>query len=261
MPASQRTDVPLEREVRYCIDIGNSRVKTAAFLPSGELLERQYFESHAWEQINTHLTNLQAKNIIYSSVADEPPSDWIQHQIAQQRRLWALDGSKALPFRSQYSSMHTLGKDRIAAIAGAIFLYGAKNCLIVDAGTCATMDVLSDQGIFIGGNISPGMQMRLRAMHDYTARLPLVAPQSLMQKVLGNNTETALRLGGQGGLAYEIEGLYQRLVAEYPQLNVILTGGDATQISSHLTLPHVVEPSLVLHGLFKIMSFYADQTV
>lgn len=225
------------------------------------MLAQQYFEHHAWKEINTHLTNLQAKNIIYSSVANEPPSAWIGQQLAQQRRLWTLDGNGPLPFRSQYSSMHTLGKDRIAAIAGAVFLYGAKNCLIVDAGTCATMDLLSDRGLFVGGNISPGLQMRLRAMHDYTARLPLVAPQNLGDRLLGNDTEAALRVGGQGGLAYEIEGLYRRLVAEYPELNVILTGGDAAQISSHLVLPHIVEPSLVLHGLFKIMSFYADQTV
>lgn len=251
----------MKQEVHYCIDIGNSRIKTAAFSASGELLAQQYFENYAWEEINTHLTNLQAKNIIYSSVANEPPNTWLGHQLAQQRRIWALDGNNLLPFRSQYSSMHTLGKDRIAAIAGAMFLYGAKNCLIVDAGTCITMDLLSDQGLFVGGNISPGLQMRLRAMHDYTARLPLVAPQHLGQMLLGNNTEAALRMGGQGGLAYEIEGLYQRLVAEYPQLNVILTGGDADQISSHLVLEHVVEPSLVLHGLFKIMLFYADQTV
>lgn len=259
MPESSTQKIP--KEVHYCIDIGNSRIKTAAFLPNGEILEQQHFASNAWEEISSHLTNLQAKNIIYSSVANEPPSSWISQQLGQKRRIWALDGLGKLPFRSQYETMDTLGKDRVAALAGAMLLYPAMNCLIVDAGTCVTMDILSADGVFVGGNISPGLQMRLRAMHDYTARLPLVKTQNLGTSLLGKSTESALRQGGQGGLAYEIEGLYRRLVAEYPNLNVILTGGDATKISSHLMVAHTVQPSLVLQGLFKIMSFYADQTV
>lgn len=247
--------------LHYCIDIGNSRIKTAAFLPNGEIRTQQDFSSEAWEEISAYLTNLPAKNIIYSSVANEPPSSWISQQLGLKRRIWALDGLGKLPFRSQYETMNTLGKDRVAAIAGAMFLYPAMNCLIVDAGTCVTMDLLSAEGLFVGGNISPGLQIRLRAMHDYTARLPLVKPQDLGGILLGKSTESALRQGGQGGPAYEIEGLYRRLVAEYPNLNVILTGGDAAQISSHLVVAHTVQPFLVLQGLFKIMSFYADQTV
>ncbi len=245
----------------FCIDIGNSRIKTAAFSQAGVLLHTQDFHTMAWEEISGVLTNLAAQNILYSSVANEPPSQWVSQHRAAGREVWALDGQEKLPFQSDYQSMHTLGKDRIAALAGAQAFFPATNCLVVDAGTCMTLDLLNEAGVFVGGNISPGIGMRLHSMHTYTARLPLVAQATLPTQLLGNSTEAAIRFGGQAGAAYEIEGLYHRLVAEYPNLNVILTGGDAPRLSEHLAIAHSVQPYLVLYGLYKIMLFYADQTV
>lgn len=245
---------------RYVIDIGNTRIKTGAFSERGTLLDVRYYGEDDWGAIHQQLTNLGVGKIIYSSVAKEPPAEWLQRQSLAGRQCWALDPTAQLPYQSDYLTPTTLGKDRVAALAGCRSFFPDRNCLVVDAGTCVTSDLLTAEGVFRGGNISPGLSMRLRSMHFQTARLPLVAPAKL-EGVLGNSTETAMRQGGQGGLVYELEGLYQRLVAEWSPLHVVLTGGDADRLLPYLRLPYTVKPHLVLYGLNKIMTLYAEQTV
>ncbi|MEL7163728.1 MAG: type III pantothenate kinase, partial [Bacteroidota bacterium] len=160
----------------------------------------------------------------------------------------------------QYGTMDTLGQDRIAAVAGSLASLphpapAASPSLIVDAGTCATLDLVSADGTYLGGNISPGIRMRLRAMHAFTARLPELEPDTVTGRV-GQSTTAALRHGAQLGLAYEIEGLYGRLQADFPGLQLLLTGGDAPWLAEHLSVPYVFRPHLVLRGLHLILSNY-----
>lgn len=218
------------------------------------------FTTGNWEEITRSLTNLGPGNIIYSSVANEPSVEWIAARQSENRKVWTLSGDRPLPFTSLYQTMNTIGKDRLAALAGASVLFPGEHCLIIDAGTCITIDLLTADSVYHGGNISPGLQMRLKAMHQQTARLPLVELDEL-QNDLGLTTETALRTGGQGGGVYELEGLYHRLVAKWSPLNVVLTGGDALLLAQHTLLPHNLQPNLVHYGLHKIMTLYADTTV
>lgn len=234
------------------IDIGNSRTKVGRFR-DGELYAVHSFDPDHFEQIADALTNPIPKNIIYSTVGPETAPPWIADLQARGSRVLALHTGLRLPFVNEYQTPNTLGKDRLAAVAGARSLYRGKNCLVVDAGTCITADLLTANGRYLGGTIAPGIRMRLRAMHTGTARLPLVEPGSWDGRP-GQTTESALRAGGQGGAALEIEGLLRRWEVDHPDLHCLLTGGDAPFLADMLKSRIFVHPNLVLYGLDQILN-------
>lgn len=246
------------------IDIGNSAAKAAVFC-EGEMTGRVVrFTDQEWEVADQLVTNHGVKNIIYSSVANVPPKQWIDKWESEDRLVLALSASLPLPFQSIYETMETLGHDRIAVVAGSLALATSlapatapPARLIVDAGTCATLDLVDAAGVYQGGNISPGLKMRLQAMHTFTARLPLPEPAE-PQGLVGLSTAEALRHGGQLGLVYEIEGLFRRLQITYPNLELLLTGGDGQWMAEHLSIPCRFNPYLVLLGLNQILSNYVE---
>ncbi|MTB53334.1 type III pantothenate kinase [Lewinella sp. W8] len=256
---------------QLAIDIGNTGTKAALFHFRRMIDVPFSVSGQDWSTLDEVVTNHGVKNIIYSTVANEPPLVWIDKWESEHRRVVRLHHGLPLPFGSRYRTMDTLGLDRMAAMAGAMGLRKtpapARRCppdqpgqtaqLIVDAGTCATIDLLDAEGVFVGGNISPGLHMRLRAMHEFTARLPLPSAENPVG-ILGDSTLNALRHGGQMGLVYEIEGLYERLSATYPGLELLLTGGDAAWIGSHLKIAYSHHPYLVLEGLIQILSNYVE---
>lgn len=142
------------------IDIGNTRVKYGLFL-EGRLETVGTASTLRQADIFELATNQNIENIIYSSVAAPLPPE-LEAEWSEQFYLLALDEHTALPFVNDYATPATLGKDRLAAVAGARYLYPQKNCLVVDAGTCITLDVLTADGVFLGGNISPGVQCAYR---------------------------------------------------------------------------------------------------
>lgn len=249
------------------IDIGNSRIKGAAFSAAGNLIANsaKVFEQNSWSEIYREITNHSARFLLYSTVANVPPSILLHKLQSEGRKVFSLDHTSPLPFVNNYESPQTLGKDRLAAVAGALGLGEEGSFLVVDAGTCVTMDLLTADKTYEGGIISPGVRVRLKAMHEQTARLPLVEPLKVEDDAkLGKNTVDALRLGGQAGVAYEVEGLYHQLVKQYATLKIILTGGDAELVSHHLDETAVnfkLVPNLVLLGLNKILTLYADQSI
>ena len=233
------------------------------------------FNYQQWRLADDWVTNHGVENIVYSSVANVPPQEWIDKWKEEGRTVVTLQPGRPLPFPSRYRTPATLGQDRIAAIVGAIhdtasptYLAPAASQysdtsapvrpsrLIVDAGTCLTTDVVDSTGLHLGGNISPGIEMRLRAMHEYTARLPLVNAGELAFG-LGDSTEAALRQGGSFGVVAELEGFYHRLADMHPRLDLLLTGGDAPWLADRLSIPCTYRPHLVLRGLIKILSLYA----
>jgi type III pantothenate kinase len=253
---------------QLAIDIGNTSVKAGVFLNGGLIGPVIRFTDQEWDVADRLVTNLGVKNIIYSTVANVPPTKWTDKWNQAGLLTLALSPELPLPFTSLYETPATLGQDRIAAVAGSLVLPTSKAPasapaeslparLIVDAGTCITLDLIDGQRTYRGGNISPGVRMRLRAMHTFTARLPLVEPAASLNEV-GRSTEQALRHGGQFGAVYEVEGLYLRLRKTYPDLELILTGGDAELLAGLLSVPNVVYPNLVLRGLNQILSNYVQ---
>ncbi len=239
------------------IDIGNSGAKAACF-DGDELLPpvARLTDDSDWSAIAERVTNLGVRNILYATVANVPEWRWLENWKANGIGVFALDRSRPLPFASDYSTPETLGQDRIAAVAGTLgCIHTAR--LVVDAGSCVTLDLVDRHDRYLGGNISPGVGMRLRAMHEQTARLPLVAA-GVPDATVGRSTEQALRHGGQLGVVYEIEGLHRRLLPAHPDLRLVLTGGDAPLLLSHFSLEVLHLPHLVLRGLNQILSTYVS---
>lgn len=253
---------------QLAIDIGNTTVKAGVFLDGKLTGPVSRFTDQEWEVADRLVTNLGVKNIIYSTVANVPPTKWTDKWNKAGLLTLALSPDLPLPFTSVYETPATLGQDRIAAVAGSLVLSTSTAPapapaehlparLIVDAGTCITFDLIDGARTYRGGNISPGVRMRLQAMHTYTARLPMLEPGEISGEV-GGSTVQALRHGGQFGAAYETEGLFLRLRQTYPDLELILTGGDAKSLADLLSVPNVIYPNLVLHGLNQILSYYVQ---
>jgi len=248
------------------IDIGNTAIKVAVFHAGQMIGPVHRFSNQEWKVADRLVTNHGVKKIIYSTVANVPPAKWIDKWNNAGILLLRLQPGLPLPFHSEYETTETLGQDRIAAVAGSLALttvsapaiapsVNPPAYLIVDAGTCMTLDLIDGDRRYRGGNISPGLRMRLEAMHRFTARLPLPEPGPT-PGVLGLSTTAALRHGAQMGLVYEVEGLYFRLRAIHPDLRLLLTGGDHEWLAEKLSVPFIVYPDLVLSGLHQILSFY-----
>ena len=247
-----------ESALTLVIDIGNSGPKAACF-DGDELLPpvARLTDDSDWAALAERVTNLGVRNILYATVANVPKQRWLENWKASGIGIFTLDRSRPLPFASEYTTPETLGQDRIAAVAGTLGRLPTAR-LVVDVGSCVTLDLVDCHDRYLGGNISPGIGMRLRAMHEQTARLPLVAAGTIPAAAVGHSTELALRHGGQLGVVYEIEGLYRRLLPAHPDLQLVLTGGDAPLLLSYFSLEVLHLPHLVLRGLNQILSTYVS---
>ena len=150
------------------------------------------------------------------------------------------------------------GRDRLAAAVGAATLYPGRNTLIVDVGTAVTLDVVSAEGVFLGGCISPGVAMRFRALHDYTAALPLCRAAEATGLV-GRTTGEAIRFGVMNSLRFEIEGYIARMEAQFEDLCVIFTGGDAKFFAKRIKNTIFANCNLVFCGLNRILEYNASE--
>lgn len=159
-----------------------------------------------------------------------------------------------IPIKNLYKTPETLGADRLAAVIGANAIRPNADLLIIDAGTCITFDFIDKYGQYHGGNISPGMEMRLKALHAFTDRLPEVVAEGEIP-AYGTSTETAIRAGIYHGIKYEIEGYIRQLQKNYPQLLVFLTGGDRFSFDTNLKSSIFADSFLVLKGLNRILAY------
>jgi type III pantothenate kinase len=229
------------------IDCGNTRIKAATFQ---EDLLKEKFVFNTFMDLELFLSNHSFENAIVSSVSR--PAEEIIHSILAKGKKLKLDTELPLPFKNDYATPATLGVDRIAAVAGALEIYPNRNCLVIDTGTCFNYEFITAKGHYLGGAISPGIHMRLEAMHKFTARLPLVTHKPDAQ-LIGNSTETCMQSGVTNGVIAEIEGIISRYTDLYPDLGVILSGGDYSLFENKLKPSIFVAPELVLSGLNRIL--------
>jgi type III pantothenate kinase len=238
------------------IDMGNTLTKVGVFKES-HLVVTHTFSQFPLEKIIELSTNHQVKNIIFSSVAqamDEEEKSVLEEQF----NFFELTASTPLPIKNLYRTPETLGKDRLAAVVGAYGMFPQSFCLVVDAGTCTTYDFVRQDGAYLGGNIAPGLRMRLKAMHRFTARLPEADLKEELKDWVGRDTIDALQNGAQVGALLEVEGYIAYAASQFGVVNVIFTGGHADFFAKHLKRKIFVNQNLVLEGLNKILEYNVE---
>jgi len=173
-------------------------------------------------------------------------------------RVLLLDHLTPLPIKNCYATKETLGYDRIAAAVEANARFPGQDILIIDMGTAITVDFINSENEFLGGNISPGLLMRFRSLHEYTGRLPLVEPAD-QDALLGDDTEHAIRAGVQNGIIFELDGYINEQKKRYPRLQVLMTGGDAVFFDKKLKNSIFVDLNLNLNGLHRILEYNVER--
>lgn len=251
------------------LDIGNTRIKAAIF-DKNELQQQAFFEVISLDVLNDFLagsekkTNKKVDAAIISSTAQHLTSteggklvfDFLHNSFF----FIELSHETPIPIRNNYSTPHTLGRDRLAGVIGANVLFPSEHCLVVDAGTCITFDFVTAEGVFLGGNISVGLAMRLKAMLHFTAKLPLlqIDNQDFIHKnnCIGTDTISEMLTGAQGGFLAEVESVVQRYENIFGKVRLLLTGGDGAFLHRHLSFEkRLFVPNLVSLGLNQILNY------
>lgn len=233
------------------IDQGNSAAKVAVF-KGEELIDHWRFETLTEDALRRVGHSFPVDAAIYCSVANHG-EDVIVILRSMVDKVYELTSLLPLPIKVAYKTPSTLGRDRMAAVAGAKMRFPGKDMLVVDAGTAVTYDVLLADGTFVGGNIAPGLWMRAEALHQMTKRLPSVDVESHVDVELwGTDTDEAIRAGVVRGVVAEIEYYRKRLS---PKAGVVLTGGDAVRIAPLIDFLVTVDEALVLKGLNSILLY------
>ncbi len=234
------------------LDIGDTSIKCGAF-SNGKLQETHYASSP--EKVFNWASAFSPHHVIVSSV-NARFSDGIKTHYPNSR---FLDNSVPLPFVNRYQTPESLGSDRLSAIAGAFSLFPNETCLVIDAGTALTYDIITAEGIYLGGAISPGLTMRFQSLYEQTNKLPLVKKSVGYPKLVGDDTISAIQSGVVNGIISEINGIIEQYRQTYKELRVIITGGDAKYFESNLKASIFVSPDLVLLGLERIYRDYVEK--
>ena len=238
------------------VDIGNTLLKLAVF-DGGRLVAQQCVGELREETVAGLLGGARAARAVVASTRGEAPAIV---EAVRRHTDYLLEFTPATPVSivNAYLTPATLGRDRLAAAVGAATLYPGRNALIVDFGTAVTLDFVSADGVFRGGCISPGMAMRFRALHEYTAALPLCDATDSAE-LLGRTTDEAVRLGVMNSLAFEIEGYIARMQGEIEDLCVIFTGGDTNFFAKRIKNTIFANCNLVFWGLNRILEYNASE--
>lgn len=235
------------------IDIGNSSVKAGLF--EGERLA-EAMELPA-EELPAVCRHDGVERLIVSCVAQGISLQSLLPAHLQ-HHVHYLSAASHLPFRIDYATPQTLGTDRIAAAAGAMKLFPSSPLIVIDAGTCITIDFIDAQRVYRGGAILPGIHLKLAALHEHTARLPQISfdsrTASALPPLTGKSTEDSILAGVATATAMEVEGFVSRYTAACPGLRTVLTGGDAPYLHRVASYPHATEEHLLLQGLNAILS-------
>ena len=230
------------------IDNGNSASKIGIFD------HENLMEKHAMPEaeLKDFLADKTFEHVIASSVRTD--TDELLTWVNAEGLKMKLSHRLPLPVKNLYKTPETLGVDRLAAVCGAQQLFEAENCLVIDAGTCITYDLVDNHGNYHGGAISPGLKMRFQALNTLTARLPLINPVDRAQ-LIGNSTETCIQSGVINGLIAELDGIIHQYELKFHDLQVVLCGGDALFFENKLKASIFASPELVLVGLNSILIY------
>ncbi len=236
-----------------CLDFGNTRLKAALF--ENDALQAVFIlTGDVVPQLERLVHQHQPAHSILASVVNHDPE--IETFLAAHTRFHKLTHQSKLPFAIATGKPETVGTDRLAIAAAAVHLFPRSHALVIALGSCITYNFISQQGHLMGGAISPGMQMRFRAMHEYTAGLPLVQPDWNVP-LTGYDTATNMQSGVVLGMAKEIDGMTDEYKKRYGNFNAVLTGGDMPFFEPHLKKGIFADFDFIFKGLYAISQFNA----
>lgn len=235
-------------QTTLCFDLGNSRSKYAVF-QDGAFQSVEGFSLEDKAAFQSILSKYKPNKSILSSVVHHP--DWMEPLLAENSQFHLLGPVSKINFTTPVGKPSEIGADRLALCAAAVAQFPHQHNLIISLGTCITYNFVTKHHQFIGGSISPGMQMRFRAMHEQTALLPLITP-SEEYTLVGYDTKTNLLSGVILGMAAEIDGIIGAYEEKYANFNVQLTGGDLSYFVPHLKKRIFADQNLLFKGLYAI---------
>lgn len=240
--------------MQLILDIGNSSSKFTVF-NGDDLIELGHIkkESTHYEIADLLTKHNHINKAIVSSVRENPSFiSFVKKNIT----TLELNHTTPIPIKIRYKSPETLGRDRIASAVAASAIFGTP-VLSIDAGTCITFDFINDHGEYLGGAISPGIDMRLKALHKFTSKLPYVKYKNITEplSLIGKNTQECILIGTINGTIYEIDQTITYYKEQYPSLKIVICGGDSTFLAKALKNSIFADPLLVLKGLNIILQF------
>lgn len=237
------------------IDIGNTRVKAALF-KENLLLELKIYNSVS-ELISDLNFIRKGKNAIIGSVVDD--LDLFYSALNSLIPTSVFTSQTKTPLTNLYYSVNTLGSDRLLAAIGAYTLYPNTDILVIDAGTCIKYNFTNSKNEYLGGGISPGIQMKFKALEHFTSKLPLVELDTNFNDLIGTNTQNSILSGVLNGSVAEIEGIINEYKILYPNIICVLTGGDSEFLAKRLKNSIFTHQNLVLIGLNDILNYNLEK--
>lgn len=235
------------------VDIGNTLVKYAVF-DKGKLLIDQSSESGLFVSKVKELFEVYPKidHAILSAVGDLQKKQF--EILSLFCKVHVLTSDSKVPFKNRYGTPQTLGVDRIALATAAYYHNPKGSTLVIDMGTCITYDLVNEKGEYLGGAISPGLQMRYRAMHQQTSKLPLLEAE-WQNDFIGHSTESSMHSGVILGISHELDGTIEQYKNRYQHLTVILTGGDSHFFAKRLKNSIFANSKFLLEGLNYLLEY------
>ena len=233
------------------IDVGNTRVKVALFEENTITSLHSFDLESILIQLQKISNSHTVERAIISTVANIDANDL--DKIKKTFPLTVLNHQTKVPFTNNYATKNTLGVDRIALAASAVKNYPTRNVLVIDAGSCITADFVTNEGVFLGGSISPGILMRYKSLHHFTDKLPELRRIDDVSLV-GDSTKNSIHSGVINGVVYEINGIIEAYKLKYEKLTVVLTGGDAIFLAKRFKNGIFANPNFLLEGLNYILT-------
>jgi len=242
------------------LDLGNSYGKIAV-CDGSNVIEAAVYDRITSREIayfNTRYSGI--KGVIISSVVNDSREiiDYLGNMF---KTCIELDHNTPIPLVNRYQTPDTLGYDRIAASVGAYTIFPEKTVLVIDAGTAITYDLVTSGGEYLGGNISPGLEIRFKSLNKYTSRLPHLERPEQKPSLVGSSTKEAIQAGIVNGLLFEMDGFIGAIGQNHSQLKVVLTGGDAKYFEGKLKSSIFVDLNLNLIGLNRILEHNAPEEI
>ena len=238
--------------MKLIIDIGNTRIKAALF-DKNELKQNFIFETTGDLLKADLFKTYSIENCIVATVVNE--IEGFINELKSKTNILLFTDKTNLPIKNLYKSTSTLGSDRLAAAVGGNFMFGNKNVLIIDAGTCIKYNFLSKNNEYLGGGISPGLKMRFKSLPAFTSRLPLIEMEEDFNNLIGADTRESILSGVELGAIAEVDGIIERYKSIYEDLTVVFTGGDFNFFVKRLKNSIFADQFLILRGLNVILDY------